>query len=563
MKLERIALAAAWLLFLAPFLVGTRTWPIPTFYCEWVALALGLATILALAVRDRDLDLPWISLGLFALALVIGVQIALGRIAFPQRSVAGILVLLWAGLLAAAGVRLRERFGLERVVAGLQIALAIAGFVLAITGLMQRFEIEVFSLRVWPTTMVGLVGQRNHLANLVSCGLASLAFLAAARRVSLATAALAAAPMLLALPLTGSRSIWAFASIALACALLRLERWAGDLPGSDRAETRRLATMAGAAFALLCIVQLAVSGDLGGGILDPIEGAGEDSGTRLADSIASGNPDPARAVLLRYGWAAFVSSPAIGVGFGELAWNIFTLAPRVGLGLSGVADFHCHNLVLQLLAETGVAGAACIVAPLLVWFARFPWRRSSPAQAWLLVFALVQIFQGLVQTQQWYAHLLGPLALVLGSGSRPGIAARACGATRALAIIVVALGAIPLAAALADYRALERWQRDLQQEQAVGRALSPELFGRLLELRASIFGWRAEGVLAQLVSVQPGEEPDIALAFVEHAMRGQPTPILAERYAQLLDQGGHAAEARKVRLAAAVITRPAGTPATP
>ena len=82
-------------------------------------------------------------------------------------------------------------------------------------------------------------------------------------------------------------------------------------------------------------------------------------------------------------------------------------------------------------------------------------------------------------------------------------------------------------------------------------------------MRASIFGWRAEGVLAQLVSVQPGEEPDIALAFVEHAMRGQPTPILAERYAQLLDQGGHAAEARKVRLAAAVITRPAGTPATP
>ena len=436
--LERAALAAAALLCFIPFVVGTHANIIPTFYAEWTALALGIAVIALALARRGDVRVPWIALGLFAFLLVLVLQLVLGRVAFPERSAIAILYAAWAALLAVAAAQLRERVGLECVAAWLQGALAAAGFLIALTGFMQRYGLEAFGLRIFTAQgagrFLGVTGQQNHLANLVAVGLVSLAFLAAARRVSLATAALAAAPMLLALPLAGSRSVYVYALLALGAAALAIAR--GD------AGARRPAAILGVAFAVLLIAQLFTHGA---------------SGARVAQSLASGSLDPGRVLQARYAWAIFLAHPWLGAGWSELAWNAFQIAPAIGAAEGNVASHHAHNLALQLLAETGIAGALPVLCALALWFARFPWRAPSAAECWLLAIAAIELFHGLVEYPQWYAYFLGLFALVLGlAGGGIRIPERSSRPLRLALVGALAAGAIALGSALTDYRALER-----------------------------------------------------------------------------------------------------------
>ncbi len=515
-------------------MVGTHGDLVPTFYAEWLAIAIGLTVLLPLADRSGAVSVPWIAIGLAALAGVLALQVALGRVAFPERNALGILYMLWAALLACAGARLRERFGLDRVVFALQCALAAAGFLLAIVSLMERFELTVLGLSVAAPgrEMLGLLGQRNHVANIVACGFVSLVFLAADRRVRFATHVLAAAPMLVVLALVGSRSACVYMLIGLGCASL------DALTGlSGRRSAWRLVALTAVAFVLLGLVATLAHGD---------------APARIARTFSGG--DPERWVLVRYAWAAFLEHPLLGTGWGELAWASLGLASGIGRGLGGAANVQAHNLVLQLAAETGLAGALCIVVPLAAWFVRFPWRTPLRAECWLLVIAAIQLWHGMVEYPQWYAHLLGPFALVLGLGAEGAPEIRLAGARRLVPLAAIAAGAIALASTLADYRALQGWRAAALAH----RVQPPELLERLLELRGGLFAPRVEALLALAADPSPA-----ALELSRQALRGYPAPALVRRYAELLDQAGKRAQAEQLRGALAVLDRSAALPATP
>ncbi len=513
-----------------PFLVGTHGDLIPTFYAEWLAVALGLAVLLPLTDRTGAMTVPWISVGLAALTLVLALQVTLGRVAFPERNALGVLYMLWAALLACAGARLRERFGVERIAFVLQIAFAAAGFFLAISALMQRFDIVVLGLRIAApgNEMLGLVGQRNHLVNLVACGLASIVFLAGERRVSLATAALAAAPMLIVLPLAGSRSVLPYVLILLGCVTLPALT---SVSRNGARSAARLVAIAGGALVLLALVQLLAHGQ---------------AGERIAQIGSEG--DPIRWALAHYAWAAFLEHPLLGTGWGELGWASIQLAPDIGLGLGAPAGGQAHDLVLQLAAETGAIGAACIVLPLAAWFVRFPWRSPLRVECWLGAICAIQLFHGLIEYPQWYAHLLGPFALLLGLGSGAAPEVRLGGARRLLPAAAIAAGTIALAAVLSDYRALALWRAEA--DATPGHRASVDQFARLLALRGSLFAPRIEAVLALAADPSPA-----ALELTRHAVRGHPAPALVERYAELLDQAGKQAEGARIRAGLAVLGR--------
>ncbi len=524
-----------------PFLVGTHSFPFPTFYREWAALALGLVAIAATRRLGGAgaLGVPAIACGLLAFALVLGLQVLLGLVEFAERSATGMLYAAWAALLTTTAVHLRERFGLAGVVVWLQAALATAAFFLAVTGFMQRFQLQALSVQLLADPglpMMGLIGQRNHFANVVSCGLISVAGLFYAGWLRLPTAVLIALPMMAALPISGSRSVWAYVVIAMACA-----------PGWSRIGRRALLAL-GAAIVLLFLAQFAFDGA---------------AGARLAESVASGQLDPKRWALSRYAWAIFTAHPIVGAGFGEFAWQVFQAAPVIGAGLDGVAEFHAHSLALQLLAETGIVGAACVLLPLGAWFVGF--RRSKEAariagivgtrafegaRAWLLAVALIQLFHGMVEFPQWHADLLGLFALVLGLGAR-ATRLPITGVWRWAPASALLAGAVVLTGALLDYRAIERWQRGLERDRAAGRPVTAERIGELVALRDSPFVWRVEGAIAGLVVA--GDDPAPALALTGRALRGHPFLPLAARYADLLDHAGRIDEAAHVRRAAGVI----------
>src|SRR5258708_12704957 len=97
---SRISLALLGLMVSLPFLNFHHSLPLPTFYTEWAAFALGTAALLALALaRGKQTGLPLLSLGLIGLMLVLLIQVALGMVAYPERSLLGPLYALRAAFL--------------------------------------------------------------------------------------------------------------------------------------------------------------------------------------------------------------------------------------------------------------------------------------------------------------------------------------------------------------------------------------------------------------------------------------------------------------------------------
>jgi hypothetical protein len=143
---SRISLALLGLMVSLPFLNFHHSLPLPTFYTEWTAFALGTAALLALA-PGKQTGLPFLSLGLIGLALVLLIQVALGTVAYAERSLLGALYVLWAALLVWLGAHLREHCGLERVGLVLQASVAFGGFLVAITGFLLHYQIDWLGVR--------------------------------------------------------------------------------------------------------------------------------------------------------------------------------------------------------------------------------------------------------------------------------------------------------------------------------------------------------------------------------------------------------------------------------
>jgi hypothetical protein len=228
---SRISLALSGLMVSLPFLNFHHSLPLPTFYTEWTAFALGTAALLPLApARGKQTGLPLLSLGLIGLMLVLLMQVAVGMVAYAERSLLGALYVLWAALLVWLGAHLREHCGLGRVGLVLQVFVAFGGLLVAVTSFVQHYQIDWLGVRLvsgdGSDGMVGSLAQRNHLANYLGCALASVVFLFGRRWLNLPLATLLAAPLVLGLVLSISRSAWIYVLLVSVSACWTF--WLGD-----------------------------------------------------------------------------------------------------------------------------------------------------------------------------------------------------------------------------------------------------------------------------------------------------------------------------------------------
>jgi len=308
---SRISLALLGLMVSLPFLNFHHSLPLPTFSTEWTAFALGTAALLGLA-REKPTGFPFVSLGLIGLALVLLVQVALGTVAYAERSLLGALYVLWAALLVWLGAHLREHCGLERVGLVLQVFVALGGFLVAITGFLLHYQIDWLGVRLvsgdGSDGMIGSLAQRNHFANYLGCALASVVFLFGRRWLSLPLATLLAAPLVLGLVLSISRSAWIYVLLVSISACWTF--WLGD-----RGRLKSLAVFSLGVlilFAGLNVVLVHSPWLAGAGAQTPTLG-GRWMQTVASDSTQLGVQ--IRIYLLKEAWAMFAGHPLLGVGF--------------------------------------------------------------------------------------------------------------------------------------------------------------------------------------------------------------------------------------------------------
>jgi tetratricopeptide (TPR) repeat protein len=240
----------------------------------------------------------------------------------------------------------------------------------------------------------------------------------------------------------------------------------------------------------------------------------------------------------------FLGAPLLGAGWGQFAWHHFVHQAVTGETAAPGVFNHSHNLVMQLLAETGAVGASIVVGALVLWIADLKRVKFELDGWWLLALAAVIAIHSLLEYPLWYSYFLGMAALLLGLGAERVFALRFAGAARAAAGLAIITGWLNLVAMLPSYLEFERLVFTPGSRSA--QLLDEAAFAKAL------VGLHREPLLVPYVElavaygITPSKEKlTEKLELTTRAVHFAPESVVAYRYALLLALAGRAEAARE------------------
>lgn len=516
-------------------------WAMPwfTFYVEMCA-AVGGALLLALAAGPARQRIP-VRLPALVLMLLVGVvlvQRAVGLIPFNGDALLASLYLGgFAVLYTLAGASL-PRDG-DWLLGAMVAALTVATLVSAGLAIYQWFGLTW--LNMWALEaprglrVAANLLQPNHLATLLGCGLAALAWLYGTRRIGGVGAVVAAGFVLLAMAMTQSRTPWLMAAV-LGLWLMARRR---------SVSLGRAGWLAGVALLVWYVLALWATFVLPPALLLVDPAAIENS------RLSAG----ARPTLWRQWIVAIGLQPWTGWGW----LQGFAAQGAAATSAPGESySAYAHSIVLDLLAWNGVPLGLLLLGGLTWWYLRAGLAATGPAQ-WFRFAAITCIgAHAMVEYPHAYAYFVVPLALLAGqfdAAAGPFVAGRS--GVRLPRWTLLAAGLACIAGVLAivhDYPAIEEDTRLLRTQFAkIGRPQPSEPPRDIWVLDHML-------ALSRAARVEPRPGMDAAqIAALQRIARRFPSAFMLERTALALALNGDLdAATQALHRLAGIHGRPAG-----
>jgi O-antigen ligase len=451
-------------LFLAltiPYAVVNHTYPIPTFYAEYSALALYLAlgATVALLVRVSEPRVPFAMPTVSLMPLAFGVLIVAQTMLLPTAQPS--MNWLGGGYLLASFVAVHTGFGLAR--AGLaEKALRWAAAAVILGGLFAVFcqFVQLFHAEVKFTPLVvaynvmadrrpfGNMAQANHLATYIAFGMTGALFFVQTRRLPVIVWLALSAIFSAGLALTVSRGPWLQMAVIVVAGfwMAFVQGRAVSAEGFDGPSRReRRAWLIPVVLALVFIaVNAAIRWANIRFQLDLAQSAAE----RMQDA----NQIAPRLALWKYGWTMFTTHPLLGVGWGEFPRYQFEFVRDLG-GVE-IAN-NSHDIFIDLLAKTGLLGLGILLLGVLTWLIRVLRAPHTPARIFALALLGVLMMHALVEYPQQYMFFLMPAMLIFGLLETRGLRLVARPVSYGLYTILVLGGLASLYPVMRDYNRAE------------------------------------------------------------------------------------------------------------
>ncbi|WP_427312582.1 Wzy polymerase domain-containing protein [Cupriavidus sp. H39] len=455
----RVAVALAFILWSVPFLVNPHTVPIPTFYAEVSAIvALALLSSVALVLRVSQGGSPQIALitmGPVGLIVVLFVQLAIFHTGRPMPTFLAIFFCICAALAVQTGLWVgQDRNKAKTVLQACALGSVISGLVSFAFAWLQAFGLEGH-YSPWVAEYQGTEGRRlfanlyqpNHLGTVCMLAMASVLYLRQAARINACAVGAALFILGIGAALTASRT-----------PLLQAVVVAIGTPVLVRAQRSRLRGLSSWLPALGWGAAPIVA--LGMGMLF-VAGLNWQFDLHLAISAVdrfsnSGDAVSPRLALWRYALEVFRSNPLLGAGWGEYVRAQYLLADR--LGTVEMAN-NAHNVVLDLLAKTGVLGASVVLLSCLGWLWRnvkgVGTKNEGLSRVYCIIVVLVVGVHAMLEFPQNYAFFLLPLCLLMGMTETRTFCFMTKGLSISLSAAMIAGITIGSVAGYQDYRKTE------------------------------------------------------------------------------------------------------------
>lgn len=471
-----------------PFLFPWHQYPMITFHAEWFTVVLALVFVLLVTLQTdnreindrRDADppgLPFIVIPFMLLAVLVLVRGYF--LPYMQKPIiaASYITIACMVIIAVQHIshptrrmctNLHQSFGVEGVRYAVMVAVTLGGLAMALSGFMQHFKLSQHFMTGDVQGMVGVIGQRNTFAAYVACGMIALWHISGRNWLMLLLAPVLAA----AEAYSGARISWVFIGLlAFMC--------------TNRQQV--------AAWVLCAAAFLFIRFTTAADIVPGHAGAAAVEGMNI------------RYTLLIAAVRVWIENPLFGSGIGELAYQTYLHAqPYDNAGI----DRHSHNLVAQLLAETGLVGF------LIAWFAVSVFTagvimqatKLKDSRAILLILAVLLAYS-FTEFPLWHAQFLVLAAIMVGLLPNIFIFGRVYDSLRAVMFFACVGGLMYALWIRDDYRTLEEFQA-----------------GNMSTLRLDSF-FRPQLELA-LASVQTPQYDDRTRVLLERALHVFPTHTL-------------------------------------
>jgi hypothetical protein len=268
----------------------------------------------------------------------------------------------------------------------------------------------------------------------------------------------------------------------------------------------------------------------------------------------SNNLDPVRITLWRAALDIFNEHPLLGAGFKSFSREYFLRIERfplatffLGYSDPGIPE-HSHNLLMQMLAEFGIAGFGLTLAAAVGWLISVRLRDGNgPGHLALGILLVVGIHSGL-EYPLWYAYFLAIAAIALSLGDGHRWQFRRVSWHGPLLAVVAISGMVGLLYLRSDYALLEQATRGQTVD---GQPIAPEVQQELLAKLYTQSLWRPYAAL-QLAARTAIENRDVEnrLRIVKNATHFSPIRQAVFRQAALMQFAGQTAEAETLLLRA-------------
>lgn len=391
-------------IFAFPALNNVHYDPQPQFWAEVSVVWAVIATFLFMIYRFNKLTIPFsvVPLTLFALYLTVQPMFVSG-IDFAGLNYVSALEMVVCILLAITINTIRNTYGSRYVLIVLSYSLLIGALLQSVIGYIQYigatkyFGDLIFYDSSHPTTNIfGHFGQRNHYAHYLSWGVFGLIYLYQQRKIT----AKLFYPVLIwfcfSLTLSASRSVFIYFGLASIISI------AGLLIKRDKIFKR-----------LACLIILATIALFAVEYLFPLihklfiaKGSVSSGLARLDSDSGTGR----RGIEWAKAWMVFKEYPLWGVGWNGFAKESVILHPLFpNAALNSGLFTNCHNLLLQLLAETGIVGTLIVFGGLLISLFRMLFKNITVENIIILCMFGTTFAHSMNEYPLWYMYFLAGL----------------------------------------------------------------------------------------------------------------------------------------------------------
>jgi O-antigen ligase len=460
-----LSLAVLCLALTIPFAVVNHTYPIPTFYAEFSALALFLVLggAMALIVRLSEPRVPFATPVIALMPLVLGLLLVAQTVVLPVAQPS--MNWLGGGYLLASFIAVHTGYGFVRAGLGEKAlrwgaaALIVGGLFAVFCQVVQLFHMEAkFSPFVVAYNVVierrpfGNMAQANHLATYIAFATAGALYLVQTRRLPVIAWLVFSAIFSAGLALTVSRGPWLQMGVIAVggfwMAFIQGRSTVADDPDGSANGAARRKTRAWLIPVVLLVLFFAVNAAIRWANLRYQLELSQSAAERMQDA----NQIAPRLALWKYGWTMFLTHPLLGVGWGEFPLHQFEFVRELG-GVE-IAN-NSHDIFIDLLAKTGLLGMAIVLFSVVCWLVRVLRAPHTPARIFALSLLGVLMMHALVEYPQQYMFYLMPAMLIFGLLETRPLRLVSRSFSYGMYVVLVVLGLASLCPILRDYNRSE------------------------------------------------------------------------------------------------------------